>query len=85
MDLVERVREVAGREPFVFPDGPAAVTRVAISSGGSGYDLIDAAREGYDIFVTGEPEEPSFHTARELGITLVAAATPRPNDSASRP
>ncbi len=73
MDLVERVREVAGREPLVFPDGPAAVTRVAISSGGSGYDLIDAAREGYDIFVTGEPEEPSFHTARELGITLVAA------------
>ena len=34
--------------------------------------LADAAREGYDLFVTGEPEEPSLHTARELGIHFVA-------------
>ena len=72
-DLVARVAEVAGREPLVFADGPDPVSRVAISSGGSGYDQIPAAREGYDLFVTGEPEEPSFHTARELEITLVAA------------
>ncbi len=72
-ELVARVRELAGREPLVFADGPDPVSRVAISSGGAGYDLIDAAREGYDLFLTGEPEEPSFHTARELGITLVAA------------
>ena len=29
--------------------------------------------EGYDCFVTGEPEEPSLHAARELGIHLIAA------------
>ncbi len=28
---------------------------------------------GYDLFLTGEPEEPSLHLARELGITFVAA------------
>jgi dinuclear metal center YbgI/SA1388 family protein len=72
-ELVGRVAEVAGREPLVFAGGPDPVDRVAISSGRSGYDLIPAAREGYDLFLTGEPEEPSFHTARELGITLVAA------------
>jgi dinuclear metal center YbgI/SA1388 family protein len=71
-EVVARVRELAGREPLVFADGPDPVARVAISSGGSGYDLIAAAHEGYDLFVTGEPEEPSYHTARELGITLVA-------------
>src|SRR5207245_972425 len=71
-EVVARVGELAGREPLVFADGPDPVARVAISSGGSGYDLIGAAREGYDLFVTGEPEEPSFHTARELAITLVA-------------
>jgi dinuclear metal center YbgI/SA1388 family protein len=71
--LVSRVREVAGREPVVFAEGPDPVSRIAIVSGGAGYDLIPAAHEGYDLFVTGEAEEPSFHTARELGITLVAA------------
>jgi len=72
-ELVDRVRRVTGREPLVFAHGPKRVERVAISSGGSGYDLIQAAREGFDLFLTGEPEEPSLHTARELGIHFVAA------------
>ena len=71
-ELVDRLRAVTEREPVVFAGGPETVARVAVSSGGAGYDLIDAARQGYDAFVTGEPEEPSFHTARELGITLLA-------------
>ena len=35
--------------------------------------IVDAAAEGYDLFLTGEAEEPSLHTARELGIHFVAA------------
>jgi dinuclear metal center YbgI/SA1388 family protein len=73
VDFVERVRVLAAREPLVFAEGPDLVSRVAIASGSSGYDLIAAARAGYDLFLTGEPVEPSLHTARELGITLVAA------------
>jgi dinuclear metal center YbgI/SA1388 family protein len=67
------VGEVAGREPLVLSGGPDRVERIAISSGGAGYELIQAAHEGYDVLLTGEPEEPSYHTARELGIHLVAA------------
>ena len=72
-ELVDRVRRVTEREPLVFAHGPEQVQRVAIASGGSGYDLIQAAHEGFDLFLTGEPEEPSLHTARELGIHFVAA------------
>lgn len=72
-ELVERVSRVTGREPLVFAHGPDSVERVAISTGGAGYDLIRAAHEGFDLFLTGEPEEPSLHTARELGIHFVAA------------
>ncbi|HSL64065.1 MAG TPA: Nif3-like dinuclear metal center hexameric protein, partial [Gaiellaceae bacterium] len=71
-ELVERVRAVLEREPLVFADGPESVVRVAISSGGAGHDLVAAAHEGYDLFLTGEAEEPSMHAARELGIHLVA-------------
>jgi len=73
-ELVARVREtVGGREPLVYAHGPERVERVAICSGGSGSLLIQAAHEGYDILLTGEPEEPSLQTARELGIHFVAA------------
>jgi dinuclear metal center YbgI/SA1388 family protein len=71
--FAERVRELLDREPLVFAHGPEAVERVAVVTGGGGANLADAAREGYDLFLTGEPQEPSLHTARELGIHFVAA------------
>ena len=55
------------------PYGPAEVRRIAISTGAAGYDLVQAAHEGYDALLTGEPEEPNHAAARELGIHLVAA------------
>ena len=71
--LVDRVRAAVEREPLVFPHGPGQVRRVAVSTGAAGHDLVLAAHEGYDVLVTGEAEEPSLQTARELGIHLVAA------------
>ncbi len=72
--LVARIRELAGgREPLVFASGPDRIQRVAICSGGAAGELIRAAHEGYDLFLTGEPGEPSRQTARELGIHFVAA------------
>jgi len=70
--FVARVRDVVQREPLVFAHGPDPVRRVAVATGSSGHSLIAAAREGYDLFVTGEAEEPNLHAARELGIHLVA-------------
>jgi len=72
-EFQERVLTAVQRYPTVFPHGPERIERVAISTGGAGYELIEAAHEGYDLFLTGEPEEPSLHTARELGIHFVAA------------
>ena len=72
-DLVGRVRTVTEREPVVFSHGPDPLQRIAISTGAAGYDLVQAAHEGYDALLTGEPEEPSAAAARELGVTLIAA------------
>jgi dinuclear metal center YbgI/SA1388 family protein len=71
-ELTGRVRETVGREPLVFAHGPDRIARVAICSGAAGRFLIDAAHDGYDLLLTGEPEEPSLQTARELGIHFVA-------------
>jgi dinuclear metal center YbgI/SA1388 family protein len=71
-EFAARVREALGSEPVVFAHGPDRIERAAVITGGAGRYLADAAREGYDLFLTGEPEEPSLHTARELGIHFVA-------------
>jgi dinuclear metal center YbgI/SA1388 family protein len=72
-EFTARVREVLGSEPLVFAHGPERVERAAVVTGGAGRYLPDAARQGYDLFLTGEAQEPSLHLARELGIHFVAA------------
>ncbi|HZB77097.1 MAG TPA: Nif3-like dinuclear metal center hexameric protein, partial [Solirubrobacteraceae bacterium] len=57
-ELAARVaRACGGREPLVQGDGPAAVRRIAIVSGGAAGELPRAIAEGYDAFLTGEPKE----------------------------
>ena len=72
-ELAARVATLLDREPLVFAEGPRHVERVAIVSGGAARYVVDAAAEGYDLFLTGEPDEPSLHSARELGIHFLAA------------
>ncbi len=72
-EFVARVRERVAAKPLVFAEGPDVLSRIAISSGKTGHDLADAAAAGYDLFLCGEAEEASLHTAKELGINLVAA------------
>jgi dinuclear metal center YbgI/SA1388 family protein len=71
--LVERVVAVAEREPLVLDHGPDPVGRIAVVTGGGGYELLRAAREGFELLLTGEAEEPNAAAARELGITVIAA------------
>ena len=72
-ELAARVTDAVERAPLVLGGGPVTVRRLAISTGAAGYDLARAAHEGYDALLTGEAEEPSAASARELGITLIAA------------
>jgi dinuclear metal center YbgI/SA1388 family protein len=71
--FARRVGEKLGGEPLVFPHGPDEVTRAAVVTGRGGRYFADAAAAGYDLFLTGEAEEPALHLARELGVHYVAA------------
>ena len=71
--LAARLESTLDRAPLVLPGGEHPVQRIAIATGGAGSALIRAAHEGYDALLTGEPEEPSGATARELGVHLIAA------------
>ena len=71
--FARRVGEKLGREPLVFPHGPETVKRAAVVTGSGGRYFKEAAAAGYDLFLTGEPEEPTLHLASELGVHYVAA------------
>jgi dinuclear metal center YbgI/SA1388 family protein len=72
-DFLRRVTEKIAPDPLVFAEGPDDLERVAIVSGGGSKYLPEAAAAGYDLYLTGEPAEPTLHLAKELGITFVAA------------
>jgi dinuclear metal center YbgI/SA1388 family protein len=72
-ELIDRVRELTGREPLLFADGPAKVRGIGIVSGGAADLLADAVAAGADAFLTGEPAEPAMAQAKEAGIHFIAA------------
>jgi dinuclear metal center YbgI/SA1388 family protein len=70
--FTRRVQDALGAEPLVFDNGPALLESAAVVTGGGGRLLADAAREGYDVFLTGEAEEWTLQASKELGIHFVA-------------
>jgi dinuclear metal center YbgI/SA1388 family protein len=71
-DFADRVRTALDMEPLVFDSGPETIESAAVVTGGAGRLLPDAARQGYDLFVTGEAEEWTLQASKELGIHYVA-------------
>lgn len=67
-----RLEQTLERQPLLV-EGPAMIRRVAwCSGGGQGY-IDQAAAAGVDLFLTGECSEQTFHSARENGISFIAA------------
>lgn len=71
-ELAGRLEQATGRRPQVFDGGPDRIERVAVITGGAAKLVREAASGGYDAYVTGEPAEPTFHLAHELGIHFLA-------------
>lgn len=70
--LVLRITEQLGREPLMLgPDRP--LRRVAWCTGAAQGAIVEAAAAGFDAFISGEVSEQTYHLARELDITYLAA------------
>ena len=70
--LGARLATITGREPQMFAGGPDRIERVAVITGGGAKLINEAAAQGFDAYITGEPAEPTMHLARELGIHFLA-------------
>lgn len=72
VEFAARVEVVLGREPLLV-DGQKPIRRVGwCTGGGQGY-IDQAIAAGVDLYLTGEASEQTFHSARENGISFIAA------------
>jgi dinuclear metal center YbgI/SA1388 family protein len=71
-DFARHVHQVLGREPLLV-EGDDMIRRVGwCTGGGQGY-IDQAIAAGVDLYLTGEASEQTFHSARENGISFIAA------------
>lgn len=71
-DFARRVHEALGREPLLV-EGEQMIRRVGwCTGGGQGY-IDQAIAAGVDLFISGEASEQTFHSAKENGISFIAA------------
>ena len=71
-DFARKVRIVLGREPLLV-EGPQMIRRVGWCTGGGQSYIDQAIAAGVDLYLTGEASEQTFHSARENGISFIAA------------
>ena len=72
-ELLERLRQLTGREPLFFDAGRAQVRTVGIVSGAAAGHFEEAIAAGLDAFITGEPAERVMAQAYEAGVHFIAA------------
>jgi len=71
-EFAQRVQQVLGRVPQLV-EGDKSVQRIGWCSGGGQGFIDEAIAAGVDLYLTGEASEQTFHSARENGISFIAA------------
>lgn len=71
--ITEILKEKIGASPLCFSFGPKEIKTVAIVSGAAAGMHSQAADEGIDLYITGEPSEQSQELARETCTNFIAA------------
>ena len=71
--LAEEIEKQFGEQVMVHAGGPSLVRSLGIVSGGAAWDVVTAAEQGLDAFLTGEPKHEVFYHAYERGVNALYA------------
>lgn len=75
--LVDHLCETLGRcegaltPPLTLPFGKREISTIGVATGSATSLIPEAAALGLDLFITGEPKQEAYHTAKELGCSVV--------------
>jgi dinuclear metal center YbgI/SA1388 family protein len=67
------IKKFGGVNHWFFFNPARFVSKVAVIVGGAPHYILDAKKDGFDTFFTGEAGEPSLHLAQDLEMNMVAA------------
>ncbi|HZJ10733.1 MAG TPA: Nif3-like dinuclear metal center hexameric protein [Trueperaceae bacterium] len=71
--LAELIEKELGEQVMVHAGGPDPVSSLGIVTGGAAWEVVTAAKEGLDAFLTGEPKHETFYESFERGINSLFA------------
>jgi dinuclear metal center YbgI/SA1388 family protein len=72
-DLANTLEQELGESVLVHAGGKLEISTLGIVSGGASWDVVTAANEGLDAFLTGEPKHEVFYEAFERKINALYA------------
>jgi dinuclear metal center YbgI/SA1388 family protein len=72
-DLANQLEKELGEAVLVHAGGKLELSTLGIVSGGASWDVVTAANEGLDAFLTGEPRHEVFYEAFERKINALYA------------
>ncbi len=72
-ELADQVEQELGESVLVHAGGAMEVSSLGIISGGASWDVVTAAEEGLDAFLTGEPKHEVFYETFERNINALYA------------
>jgi dinuclear metal center YbgI/SA1388 family protein len=72
-DLANQIEKELGESVLVHAGGKLEIRTMGIISGGAAWHVVNAANEGLDVFMTGEPLHEVFYETFERNINAIYA------------
>jgi dinuclear metal center YbgI/SA1388 family protein len=70
--LVEKLTQLPGAiKPLLLNFGPEKIKSVGLMTGSGSFAISQAARDGLDLLVSGEPKQEAYHLAREFKLNII--------------
>jgi dinuclear metal center YbgI/SA1388 family protein len=69
-NFIKKVEDYYSHKAILMPFGKKEIKSVGIVSGGAPNEVKQAAAEGLDLYITGEPLEGVYYLAKELEINM---------------
>lgn len=57
--------------PLVLPFGKSHAQRIGIATGAATFLIPDVVSQGLDLLITGEPKQEAYHSAQDLGCSVI--------------
>ncbi len=72
-DVADLLGRLTGMQALVHQGGSDLIKTAAVVTGSGSSFIKDAAREGLDLLITGEPKHAAFHEPFEWGVNVIYA------------